>query len=290
MVNRRELTLKGSKAYYKSAERILSLGDETAATVFQSYEAAFDGLEPRYLVQSKDRNTFAGVIDRGERFSERNHTEVFPALLNIRGLNGQLNLDSPSKLRPLLTPEEVHGVPCYVLEASYPTYFRRYYVNPQAAYRIERFEGLHTNRQLIYEIEFSYTEAPPSGGAIGGWTTTLFSGREITERCRVVVQRHEVGIVVDDDIFRLKFPPGTQVDDRRKGRQFMVRADGSERVILPRESRLRPTREELMRTAPGGIPTRRASASFLKKFLINIAVSCLAILVVFVLVKRFRRT
>lgn len=288
--NRKQIVLKGDKVSYQSDGQIHSVGEEGVKLALLGYQSTFDEEEPRQLFDGKTRDSLTGYIEASEKFTEFNDSTVFPALLHVRGMSKQLRLDSSSKLHPLAGFEVVGDIECRVLEAAYATSFRRYYVNPQAAYRIERFEVLHKNRSRIYNIEFDYADAPPIGGALKGWTTVSYDGgSEITEISLVTVHEYELGLDVDDEIFTLNFPSGTYVSDRRRDHESIIRPDGSVRIILASERRLQPTHEELMATDTGGLQQRRANAAYLRRFLINIAVSGLGILAVVILIRKLRQ-
>jgi peroxiredoxin len=78
----------------------------------------------------------------------------------------------------------------------------------------------------------------------------------VQSRRSAKVGRFELNPKIDDDVFVFDFPPGTRVSDhrdpdRKHGVTYLVRPDGSRRVITQDEMNSRATHEQLMATETG---------------------------------------
>ena len=286
------LTLKRDKVFFRSLDFDIAKEKDTAIRrIPREFQSAYDGREPRtyFPIRQGAKGIPQGTIIAGDRFDEYNVTTVFPALINVRAANEKFLLSEMTRFRPLREPVEVRGASCRVLEVKGDTWVRRYLVNPAAAFRIERFEDLYLNGKTIYNIDFFYTNQQMANFSLIGWTTTFFRGHsEFVENTRAVVDRYEVNSSIDDAIFTLKFPPGTYVNDQRSGREFIIRSDGQERTVLPRERRY--SHDELMNSETGKVPKTRARFSFVSTFAVILFANGLLAAISVLLYRRFRGT
>jgi hypothetical protein len=113
------------------------------------------------------------------------------------------------------------------------------------------------------------------------WTTTIFGPNgAFFESLSARIGRCEINGKIVPEEFALDFPPGTWVRDHRQEIEYVVRADGSHRLVLPEEQDVR-NYDRILTTEPGGAaPGAKREAGWQFGILlfatVAIAVLCLA--------------
>ena len=127
------------------------------------------------------------------------------------------------------------------------------WVEKAAPFLLVRARG-YSGMLLSSELTIEYVLAANQQAYPQTWKRILFAedgGYEMTAEANVT--SHDFKPKVDDRDFYIEFPPNTWVRDRRPGEptQYILREDGSRRVILPEDLRRGATCQDLLETESG---------------------------------------
>jgi peroxiredoxin len=221
-------------------------------------DALWDGEVVRQLA-THPRESFSkqGTIWReGPGFLE--NVATMPILVNYRPVScpqgcRRIENDTQRARRAM-----IDGSSCIVLEGK-PNRVGAVcsvWLEPGRGYLVRRWTR-EWNGQLLRQTDVFYRQ-----DAVHGWVPCAWNGvernvaGEITRREEATVVEWSLNVDLGPEAFQLEFPPGTLVwdgsVDPQQGRQYFVRADGTERLITRDEAPFVMDPDVLNRTEPGG--------------------------------------
>jgi hypothetical protein len=108
------------------------------------------------------------------------------------------------------------------------------WVDPHRDFALLRYETTD-NGKLMFQVSIGYQRDPQGEWVPSGWdivTQNLDGGLQMSTQSKVV--EYALNPAVPADRFDITFPPGTDMRDFAKGRDYIV-TDRGERPITPKE-------------------------------------------------------
>jgi hypothetical protein len=121
----------------------------------------------------------------------------------------------------------------YTLVAKTGAVTYRCWVAPSEGYSVRRLRHDLANGMALSVTDVQPTKEPTSGQWLpSSWKHSMFNEQGGLRRTlQVTVTRTEIGQGHPDGLFDLEFPPGVEVFDESKGHYFIVRDDGTPRLL-----------------------------------------------------------
>jgi hypothetical protein len=216
---------------------------------------AFDGAVSADLQSGLSGDLPAiGLIRKEARFEEMQSMMISPILYWCRGLHPQLLTASELTLRserPI-----VDGRTCMVV-AIPPSkekpkgVAREFWVDPAREFILLRWAATQ-NETIVTEVNISYQADATYAWAPAAWSAMMFApnGTLLVSR-RVKVTDWSANAKFKKSDFQLSFPPDTMVNDWRTNKQYLVLADGTQRIVTAAEREQPFVLEQLRNTKSG---------------------------------------
>jgi hypothetical protein len=186
-----------------------------------------------------------GSIQKGDP-PAWSYVDLWPLTLVFRPLDKRFHMSAGSLYgkKPVLTDREVtvDGRTCLVIEQGR----KEYWVDPARSYlplrvvettRVVTPEKIDLGDVITFQIAIQYSEDKEAGWIPVAWKTEI-SSRTDTEMLFVQsarVTEWQVNRPIPESTFQLAFPPGTFVFVQPMKEEYILRADGTRRLILPGE-------------------------------------------------------
>lgn len=128
--------------------------------------------------------------------------------------------------------------------------------------------AIHTTLDKVTQrTDIRYREHPEAGWVPTGWDIVNFNVEgSVQHSFQASVTAVEVNPTIDPEEFDIVFPPGSVVTDERAKVDYLVRPDGSRRIIGRTEGRA--TYEQLMADIDGGETLREGGEGWLRAKLV----------------------
>jgi hypothetical protein len=177
------------------------------------------------------------VVDKSRPFAGTEHA---PILLCFRPFDARVGGVSKDQLSVTGT-ENIKGVECTLVERALGTNRLRYAVDPLRQFVIVQ-QTLHSsNGGPRYQIDIDYQQDPTHGWLTKGWRFVTFAKDGVIRTTHsATILSYEINLSLDDDDFSLEFPPGSHVADTVEGIGYVVRPDGSRRIVSRSPSKQSP--------------------------------------------------
>ncbi|HUE72322.1 MAG TPA: hypothetical protein VMP01_15665 [Pirellulaceae bacterium] len=208
------------------------------------------------LFDGKKESQSTGAILAPQRYDDIGNIHFRALTLCFRpldpGFNGGAEL---SDYELVSTDETVDGRPCMLLRdrkaASASGIVHLLHVDPARDFVVLRYTS-EVQGRLAAQIDITYTEDPTVRWVPDGWNAVLLrQDGVVMTRCSSTVSDYALNERLSEKLFVIDFPPGTFVDDRASGTEYLVRQGGEKRSIAPVERRRGVTWEQLMETEYG---------------------------------------
>jgi hypothetical protein len=219
--------------------------------------SVFDGEESK--VYWPPRTTHGnGFILSQKSNRESRHVSAKPVLFTYRPVDKSMGGFTAEDYSVGSSTAVVGEHFCIVLETA-PTERRdkvvSLCVDPDSDFVIRR-HTISNAGQVVQQTDVSYSFEAANGWVPSTWKTTWFSDGRIVDSTVCTLTRHFFNMPSNIKSFRVTFAPGTLVADERSRIDYIVRADGSRRIILPGEEAL--SYDELLNTVSGRAGVGRA--------------------------------
>jgi hypothetical protein len=243
------LTIDGNKVAYKFLRRFWSADQRKYNDIPTEYK--FDG-KKQLSLNHPGSTPWAQALIRAEPRGAELPYDTRPVLRTLRGTNPHFRPDDLDEYLPTGATIPVDGGRGSELHSKgSPTRSeQRLWIDPGRGFVAPRYlSGPAT--QPVIRIDVKYRPDPNAGWVPTGWTIVMArmtDGRVIcTWTAKVTVCT--LNEPIDPEAFAFTLPAGTRVvDETRKPQDYILREDGSKRVIGPRE--FGKSYQELMST-PG---------------------------------------
>ncbi|MEX2027639.1 MAG: hypothetical protein WEH44_10060 [Pirellulaceae bacterium] len=189
--------------------------------------------------------------------------------------------------------ETVDGRPCMLLrrqsDASQHKIVNLLYVDPAREFVVLKW-STEVDGKLWAQIDITYAQDPAIGWIPSGWNLFM-PRRDVNERYVSTVTDYALNEPHSDKLFVIDFSPGTYVDDRPSGTEYLVREGGEKRFIAPVERSRGASWGQLMETDYGKAGIRTVQPPDRRIFrLIWVAIAGLLALGLLVFMVRLRRS
>lgn len=286
------LLLSGAKMKYSYLGEVL---ERDVGRVFQKrYMSVFDGQTSQSFHEDIERSAkeypLGGFIRRGQDNYDFRNREIAPILVTFRGCElscGGVDLES---YECGLKRANVNGHMCSALQPRTWTekeYKRTYWVDSTRDYIVLRIVYGRMGKPPIYSTDIDYHLDAASVWVPSRWHTIVTSGSATRVDSQLSVDN--VVYTADNDIpdaaFTIEFPPGTAVVDRRSatdfapGERFIVRQDGSKRMVTNEELSRGARYADLVSTESGEAAKANDIKGHRRVMIIAVSVVCLGLVV-----------
>jgi hypothetical protein len=231
------------------------------------YVGTFDGKLRKSLHENggPGRPYPDGYVQAAERDDDAMNLSLLPLLMTYRAadpkMRGEHDLSQMTLTGRQMT---IAGHVCRELQLQHPasSLVDQLWVDPARDCNILRYVKM-VGQRLGYQINVRYSEDPAAGWAPSGWdfVCTLNDGK-LQAAGRVEAVEREINLAISPDTFDIVFPRGTSVVDLAAGRDYIIKPDGTERVIRKEESGL--TYDEVLASDSGA--SSKVEAPFLARW------------------------
>ncbi len=227
-----------------------------------------------------------GTIWNSEALSTRESVELIPILLWARPLNSLGCGIDVARCRILPGMKPVEGRDCVVLRQSRGKGIDEWFIDVERDFSIVRYEFRDREEPRV-RIDLSYAQDEEARWRPIGWRSLMLTaGGAIQADFEATVTEYAIGFKPNPDMFELDFPSGTWVNDQVRGVEYLVRPDGSQRLITQGELRMGATYSELLHSETGLAKTTPPPAW--REWILWAASIALVVSLATVVVNRFR--
>ena len=227
------LTISGSRARYVSSIPSFSGGDQGESVPSIS---SFDGRVQQYFSDRSKRpqNQSVGTIGDYAAFDEWQNIHLLPLVYVLQPVRPEAFGSDRRIWRIVTTDASVDGIPCIVIsgrDSTIPSHIQSEiiaHLDPQRGFVPLRIVHIVSGKTRV-TLKMTYDRKREGLWVPKTWTSTMYSGDgQVSESSQNLLSGFEVNPRVTDGTFRIDFPPGTLVVDKRKnGKEFLVQNDGS---------------------------------------------------------------
>jgi hypothetical protein len=242
---RYSLSVDGQKQYY--FQESYAWDAKTQSYIETPYVSVFDGQEAQSLWKKSINGYPSGTIFREKRHSEAVAVPSAPILLAYRPMdnpNAPIQF-TPQSLRDSCKRVTFRGKEMLKVSQSHGNLMCEAWVDSSASFSVARFV-LSSEGRTQWEANVEHD----ARGNPTAWTLQFWSKKaELVESYDARVTSCVINPMIPADRFSIDFPPDTAVYDQRTNKQFIVRANGDPREVLPSE--LSASYETLLNTETG---------------------------------------
>jgi len=191
-----------------------------------------------------------GEIQERNSLSSREDIQLLPVLMFVRPKDPRgagIDLKSCELLHDIVKVEDRD---CRVVRKVSGDRFDEWYVDPNRGFVICRYE-VRLRAELGSRIDLSYQQAPDGTCVLSAWHSMFVSGGNLISDCKGTIKSVELNVPIVPEKFKLAFPPDTWVTDHLRNKSYLVRPDGSERILTKDELSNGATFEQLKNTDSG---------------------------------------
>ncbi len=134
---------------------------------------------------------------------------------------------------------------------------RSIWLDPQRGYIVRRWMAAQDGKSLL-QTDVFYSEDPGHGWVPSHWKTLEHRpDGTLRQSIEATVVEQSINTAIEPEAFQLEFPPGTLVTDLRVPcgdgdyQKFVIRPNGTKRIVLAAELARGATLQELFDTPPG---------------------------------------
>jgi hypothetical protein len=255
-----QISIRGDRIAYH--ERPLTAEGKPQFSSFVKHYAS-DGVVSAFLDEQGDVvANLNGQILKGPRCPTEELMDLLPVTWEFGNRNYVMPIQKPVRVTEASAATVVDSHACVLLEipdGDSGRAFKTYCLDPDAEYSILKF-ALLGDGKVLSQIDSHYERTKEGCWIPTTWTAKAFSGNRSPDIVvRVVATHYEINPTFPEGEFQIAFPPGTVVDDARRNDAFLVKADGSKRMITGNE--VFATYEEIVKTETGKAVTQLKRAT-----------------------------
>jgi hypothetical protein len=214
---------------------------------------AFDGKRLKTLMDNggPDKPYPLGIVQPTDPVVIVGQVRVFPLLLTFRPLDSKMAFFRLSEAILTGGQARIDGRYCRELQLKQPGtgVVYQFWVDPSRDYTIVRY--IETAKgKLIAQADIRFAEDPQAGWVPSNWDlVSQFPDGKLETSLQAEVLEHEINPGFPADRFDIVFPRGTSINDVEANRMYIIKQDGSERVLEKEEWGL--TYQEVLASEPG---------------------------------------
>lgn len=184
---------------------------------------------------------------------------LLPLLMNYRPFHQTLGWFDPARLKLTDQRGVVDGRSCLVLRHTNQSAGtdETVWVDPARSFIPLRC-WIAQNGRTTFDIEIAYTANQEHGWIPTSWSNTWLDERgDIINSKSSIVDDHKINQPVAAELFKIEYPAGTWVHDYLTDEEYILRAEGERRPILPGEFNGRNYEQLLRSDPPRNGPSKR---------------------------------
>lgn len=227
----------------------------------------------------------------GRTFPEQANNHLEPVIMHFRPLVLSLSTLISRELTVLDRVGTVDGRRCVILQASRSPYAKvELWVDPSRDFLILRMVRTYTGK-VASQFDISYDSNEVCGWVPSGWTGVGYNTTrgKLTDRIVSTVTLCQVNPPVDSSEFDYEFPPDTLVNDTRDDSFYVVRQDGTRRMVTEAELRGSVPYDALVETESGQGIANEDMDEHLHGGLAWSGVGCVVLMAILLVVRHRRR-
>lgn len=227
----------------------------------------------------------SGIVYGVNRYNDIENLVFRPLILTYRPTGSDTTQIDLKSVEIVSQAAEVDGRTCVYLtdspSASGSNLSRSFWLDESRGYILVRY-ATQSNGRPYSQLDVSYSTDSLWGPVPAEWTATFFlTDGSVLNSVKATRTAYEINAALKEDTFRISFPPGTIVEDRRRDVRYLVQSSGQERIITRDEIRRGASYEELM-TTESGMAGRRDNSGWV----VCLVALLLAIAIMIALVRR----
>lgn len=184
------------------------------------YVGAYDGTIRTALTKYPGKGIGPhGLLYRGALAKQNNDANMLTISAIVLSILPQSELNRSWRLdghKPTGETEKVDGYPCVVIAREWPNDAQRQELclDPKFGWNVRQVRTISRGQTLVYTID--YTADPVIDWVPKSWEAVMRSGGQLLESQNVSVREYKLNEKVDEAIFKITFPPGTDVYEAGK--------------------------------------------------------------------------
>jgi hypothetical protein len=157
--------------------------------------------------------------------------QVEPLMMVYRPLDGSVPEFEPPRLKMTMGTGIAEGRECLILQSGESTIW----VDAGRDFLPTRFYEVRRGK-TIRSIEIRYSADADRGWVPVGWTNTSFGGQgKFNDSVTLTVTAQHLNTQFPEDLFDVKYPPGTWIHNYITDKEYIIRDDNKDRPIHPGE-------------------------------------------------------
>jgi hypothetical protein len=260
----------------------------------ERYEYSFDGSDSKDFFEKTEKEPVdhpVGYVNVEKKPDVTNY-EFWPILLHYRAIDPKVGRFSSAQWTIVQTGVRLRERDCALLKWTDANVGEEMcWVDTARQSAILR-HIVKTNGYVI-QTDIDYKAVPQQGWVPSSWKIQDLSAdlRKIKLSSTATVTTAILNEPLNDEEFRLNFPPGTEVMDRPAKQTYLIEPNGTKRIITQEERLRDATYEDFLKTKSGMARAPQSSVwAVWGKWLVLFALSVLAAVCAYVFWKRFGRT
>lgn len=205
----------------------------------------------RILVTRPSIGFPTGRIIGGNALERSNDDELTPVLLWARPMAGERIRIDPVSCKVEPKTESIEGRACLVLTCKQGVRVERWYIDVEADFSTRRYEAQLADEKKT-RIDVTYAQDGKSRWVPTGWQciSSGMKGRVVSV-VTGTVRAMELDTMPDPKLFDLAWPRGTMVNDQVQGGTYIIRLDGTQRVVTQEDRVKQRTYREMLDPTSG---------------------------------------
>lgn len=232
----RTLIWSGDAMKYESERKLFN--HNLKAYLDSSYKTVSGGDGTRTLDTGGGSEYPRGRLGASQYIEARQDVELLPVLYWIRPLSTQGSEIKLADCRLLPETRAVEGRACVVLQRRRNGAIDEWSVDTERDYLILRYD-LTVEAKPRIRMDLGYKQGDDAGWQLAGWKTVVYRGNsgKLALQIDADVMTCELNAKIEESDLALEFPPGTWVNDNIRKVNYILRSDGTERVVTKAEMR-----------------------------------------------------
>jgi hypothetical protein len=175
-----------------------------------------------------------GIITEKKQHMDIKSYVLMPITTAFRWLDRKIASPSIADFKPSGVTVPIRGAPCqeFVMRPSQDRIYS-YWVDPKKDYVVRRIRNLLKGR-LVNQVDIDHRRDDVCGWVPASWVYNQYSlSGALLISTKVDVLSMRLNKPQAAELFDVRFPPGTQVNDHRTSKEYRVQPNGTMREVSP---------------------------------------------------------
>jgi hypothetical protein len=245
------LVFEESKMAYTYDGKVVSVDSRL---VPYKFESAFDGKTYKTFSPFGTDTFPSGTAVLASKSNDARRSEVLPLFVAFRALDPAMGLLTQGHFKSTGKQSLIGGRSCVAIQ-EIPDPRKKglftFWVDAERDWNVVRIT-VSTDDQVETQTDISYKQDDKCGWIPSAWSYIWIRGQSLVESSESTVTGYSINPPLAANAFEIVFPPGALIYDETQGselgnwRQYLVREDGSVRIVSPADVRNNVTYEQLI--------------------------------------------